>query len=102
MCFEGVLRVLQGRFKGLSFKFHGRGSLKDVSRVFHDFQGSFKSVSRSFKKTFNAFQKSLMLHGSHCSFPSRRRACFRNDRASKYKAILAIQGVKKMKMALFW
>ena len=62
MCFEGVLRVLQGRFKGLSFKFHGRGSLKDVSRVFHDFQGSFKSVSRSFKKTFNAFQKSLMLH----------------------------------------
>ena len=41
-CFEGVLRVFQGSFKGVSLKFHGRGSLKDVSRVFHDFQGLFK------------------------------------------------------------
>ena len=40
-CFEGVLRVSQGSFKGVSCKFHGRESFKDVSRVFHDFQGRF-------------------------------------------------------------
>jgi len=47
------------------------------------FQGCvmiFKGVSRvfqgSFKKTFKVFQKSFMLHGTHRSFPSRRRACF--------------------------
>ena len=41
---------------------------KGVSRVFHE----------SFKKTFKVFQESFMLHGTHRSFPSRRRACFTN------------------------
>ena len=49
-----------------------QGSLK--------FQGCFEGVLRvfqgSFKKTFKVFQKSFMLHGTHRSFPSRRRACF--------------------------
>ena len=64
-CFEGILRVFQGSFKGVSWKFDGRGSFKGVSRVFRE----------SFKKTFKVFQKSSMLHGTHRSFPSRRRAC---------------------------
>ena len=50
-----VSRMLQGFFM----------ILKGVSKVF---QGSFK-------KTFKVFQKSFMFHGTHCSFPSRRRAC---------------------------
>ena len=49
---EGVLRVFQGSFKGVSFKFHGRGSLNDVSRVLLDFQGRFNSVSRKFHENF--------------------------------------------------
>ena len=43
---------------------------KGVLRVFHG----------RFKKTFKVFQKSFMLHGTHHSFPSRRRACFRRGR----------------------
>ena len=43
--------------------------------VLRVFQGCFKGVSRDFK----VFQKSLMLHGTHRSFPSRRRACFVNS-----------------------
>jgi len=44
------------------------------------FQGCFKGVSRvfqgSFKKTFKVFQKKFHVHGTHRSFPSRRRACY--------------------------
>ena len=71
-CFKEVSRMFLGHFKGLSsfkgvlWKFHGRGSFKGVSRVFQE----------SFKKTFKVFLKSSMLHGTHRSFPSRRRACF--------------------------
>ena len=55
-----------------------QGCLMKVSweRKFH---GYFKGVSRvfqSFKKTFKVIQKSFILHGTHRSFPSRRRACF--------------------------
>ena len=46
----------------------------DVSRVSHDFQGCFQSVSRKFQE--NVFQKSFMLHGTHRSFPSTRRYGF--------------------------
>ena len=57
---------------------------KGVSRVF---LGSFKGVSRvfpkvfygSFKKIFKVFQRSFMLHGTHQSYPSRRRACSVSD-----------------------
>ena len=65
----GVSRKFQGSFKNFSRKFRSlmfRGCFKGVLRVF---QGSFK-------KTFKVFQKSIMLHGTHRSFPSRRRACF--------------------------
>ena len=58
-----------------------QGSLK--------FQGCFEGVLRvfqgSFKKTFKVFQKSFMLHGTHRSFPSRRRACFLNGYTFKEK-----------------
>ena len=48
----------------------------DVSRVFHDFQGCFQSVSGKFQEKFEGVSiKSFMLHGTHRSFPSRRRAC---------------------------
>ena len=64
-CFEGVLRVFQGCLMKVSWE----GSFIYVSRVFQEF---FKEVSR---KRSRCFKKSFMLHGTHRSFPSRRRAC---------------------------
>ena len=47
--------------------------------MFQGFFMIFKGVSRvfqgSFKKTLKVFKKILMLHDTHRSFPSRRRAC---------------------------
>ena len=56
---KGISRMFQGSFKGVSRMFHG--SFNDVLRKF---QGCLKIVS------------SVLLHGSHRSYPSRRRACF--------------------------
>ena len=54
-----------------------QGCFKKDSRVFHR---SFKCVSRKFQGCFQSvlkgFHISFMLHGTHRSFPSRRRACF--------------------------
>ena len=64
---------------------------EEVSRIFLGCFLIFEGVSRvfqgSFKKTFNVFQKSFMLHGTHRSFPSRSRACF-----SKIPILLLILG----------
>ena len=49
MCFKEVSRVLQGSFKGVSLKFQGRGSFKDVSRVFHDSKGCLQSILKVFQ-----------------------------------------------------
>ena len=53
---------------------------EEVSRMFQGCFMIFKGVSRmyneSFKKTFKVFQESFILHVTHRSFPSRRRACF--------------------------
>ena len=49
--------------------FHESFKEVEVSRMFHDFQGSLK-------KTLRVFRRSFMLHGTHRSFPSRRRACY--------------------------
>ena len=86
------LEYVSRKFQGFSWKCHGRRSFKNVSRVFHDFQGCFKKVSMGFQEIcldvtwkfygvstkfqeiFRVFQKSFMLHGTHRSFPSRRRA----------------------------
>ena len=38
-------------------------------------EGVFRVFQASFKKTFKLFQKRFMLHGTHRSFPSRKRAC---------------------------
>ena len=54
--FEGVLRVFKRSFME---------KFKDVSRVFPEY---FKVVSRKLSKKFH-------VHGTHHSFPSRRRAC---------------------------
>ena len=61
---EKVLRMFQGSFKEC---------FKEVSKVF---QGRFKGVSGKFQKCF-------MLHGTHRSFPSRRRACFQSEHIVK-------------------
>ena len=42
-------------------------------------------VSRVFQECFNEFGFAiLLLHESHCSYPSRRRACYRESMAQKY------------------
>ena len=68
--------------------FHESFKEVEFSRLFHDFQGCSKSVSkvfqRSSKKTLRVFQKSFMLYGTHCSFPSRRRACFYENDFAHY------------------
>ena len=56
-------------FQGCLMKVSWEGSFIYVSRVFQEF---FKEVSR---KRSRCFKKSFMLHGTHRSFPSRRRAC---------------------------
>ena len=66
-----VQSVFQDSFIDILRKF--QGCLIKVSSVFQEnckFQGCFKNVSMKFCLT------NLMLHGSHRSYPSRRRACF--------------------------
>ena len=79
-CFKPVLKKLLGYFKSASkvlerklqkFSKDGsrlfKGSFNDISKVF---QSSFEGVSRKFCSLI------FLLHGTHCSYPSRRRACF--------------------------
>ena len=76
-CFTEVSRVLWERSKGVSRKF--QWCFRKVAWMLHE---SFKVFQGSFMKTFRVFQNSFMLHGTHRSFPSRRRACFcLNDQA---------------------
>ena len=87
-CSEIPLKVIQGSFKvsksnsmGIgSFKYALRkfqGWLKKVSSVFREnVTKSFKGVSKKFLSSF--VFAILLLHGSHRSYPSRRRACFKN------------------------
>ena len=68
-----VQRKFQGSFKDVLRKF--QGCLKKVSGVFQEnfikmSHGCFKNVSMKFCFTM------LLVHGSHHSYPSRRRACF--------------------------
>ena len=76
---RGVPRNGQGHFKGTSRQFQKR--FKQVSRVFEE---SIKCVSRKSKKKLQGCFKnvsrkccfvSLLLHGSHHSYPSRRWNC---------------------------
>ena len=60
---KGDSRTFQESFKGVSRKIEGCFLI-------------FKGVSRAFQENFKVFRKSFMLHGTHSSFPSRRRACF--------------------------
>ena len=74
------MKEFSGCFKEVSRVFDESFMEEEVSRMFQGCFIFFKGVSRvfqgSFKTTFKVFQKSFMLHGTHCSFPSRRRACF--------------------------
>ena len=50
-------------------------SVKSVSNRFYEkIQGSFKNLSMKFCFAI------LLLHKSHCSYPSRRRACLKEPR----------------------
>ena len=85
-CSEKPLKKIQGRFKvsktnskSVLWEFQRR--VKKVSRVFKE---SVRCVSRKFhKKSQGCFKNVsmkfcfsiLLLHGSHRSYPSRRRAC---------------------------
>ena len=60
--FQGLLNEVSTSFK-LSFK-----------GLSIRFQGDHKMFQGSFKKIFRVFKRSLMLHGTHRSYPSRRRA----------------------------
>ena len=75
-----IQRVVYGSFKAVSRQFQRH--IKKVSKVF---KGRVKCVSRKLKKKLQVFFKEcsmkfcfaiLILHGSHRSYPSRRRACF--------------------------
>ena len=68
-----VQSVFQGIFKDVLRNF--QGCVEKVSSVFQEnfnkkFQGRFKNVSMKFCFAI------LFSHGSHRSYPSRRRACF--------------------------
>ena len=70
-CSKGVSRDFQGSFKDVLRKY--KGCLRKVSSVFQEnFKQSFKDVSKMFNEVLLC---KFVLHGSHCSFPSRRRAC---------------------------
>ena len=57
-------------------------SVKCVSRKYHKkYPGCFKKVSIKFCFAF------LLLHGSHRSYPSRRRACFPRKLADKVQTL---------------
>ena len=82
-CFKEVSRVFQGGFKGASrkcqgcfMKVSGRRKFQGCLMIFKDvplvFQRCLQEVSRKLSRCFN---KSFMLHGTHRSFPSRKRAC---------------------------
>ena len=60
--------------------FHESFMEGEVSWIFQGYFMIFKVVFRvfqgGFKKTLKVFQKNFILHGTHRSFPSRRRACY--------------------------
>jgi len=73
--FKEVSRLFQEIFKDISWKFHGGRSFKDVSWFSKVVPECLNGVSRKFQENFQSVSKSFMLHGTHRSFPSRRRAC---------------------------
>ena len=82
-CFKKVSRVFHRSFKGVSWNFHESGSFMDVtsdswfSRVFPEcVKAVLIKFQWSFNNIFKVSKKSFMLHGTHCSFPSKRRACW--------------------------
>ena len=84
MIFKGVPRVFQRcsrkfqeNFQGVSKKFHGRGSFKDVSRVFHDFQGCFQSVLRKFQESYQGVSKKFHVAWHSSQLPEQKEGLFR-------------------------
>ena len=89
-CSKRPSRAIQVRFKGIEKKFKEFfiGVFMAVSRVFKD---SVKCVPKKIQIKFQEFSRMfqwrfvfalLLLHGSHRSYPSRRRSCFYS---SQYK-----------------
>ena len=91
-----VSREFEGSFKDVLRKF--QGCLKKVSSVFlaltlpkiqnfnmRSLFSKFKNFSRVFKESVKCVSRKFhkkLLHGSHRSYPSRRRACFLKKKSS--------------------
>ena len=71
--FEEVGRIFQGCFKRIRKK-DSKVFQRSLKVVSGKFQQCAKSVSNFFKGVSRKFCF-LILHGTHCSYPSRRRAC---------------------------
>ena len=74
-CLKGVIRDFQGCLASVSRVL--QECFKDVSGKFKD---KFSGVSKMFQALLRVFQgcsafESLLLHATHHSYPSRRRAC---------------------------
>ena len=86
--YKQVLRVFHGSFKGVSrlFESDSRKFQRPFKQVTRGFQDGVKDIVMvfhgSFKNIFRVFQRSFMLHGTHRSYPSRRRTCFWRERAA--------------------
>ena len=102
--FKESSRAIQGSFAGCSKGCQGCSSL---------FLGSVSKVFRGrFKKMFNVFLKNFIMFDTHCSYPSRRRACsflghpvWWKYTLNKYVHVLGTKGSKKAtthKWKLFW
>ena len=76
-CFTRVLTKFRGNFKSASKVVERKFQKcsKDVSRLF---QGNFNNVSKVFQSGLKGVSRMfcfLILHGTHRSYPSRRRVC---------------------------
>ena len=65
--------MYQGSLKGVSWQF--QLCSEKVSRVFKEGVKCFKKFQIKFQEFSNTFLQFLLLHGSHRSYLSRRRAC---------------------------
>ena len=74
-----------------------QGSFKGVSRMFH---GSFNDVLRKFQGCLKIVS-SVLLHESHRSYPSRRRACFKMVKILHFCSFIAQVVNKVLQGSLF-
>ena len=90
-------------FKGVSWKFHGRGSFKGVFlRVFHDLGGCFQSVSRMFQENFQGVSKKFHVAWHSSQLPEQKEGLFKPEKISGFKIILGPKQIFGPKNFLVW